>query len=254
MDKSENYCNKTILNYFVLIGLILSIGLVITGFAVKSGLTHFRNYDRYVTVKGLATRDVEANLAVWSLASTATGNSLEAVQNKLDSDKTAITSFFQKYGFAENDIKLQNLQVTDTQANAYRNQPSDQDRFIISQSFTVRTESPKQMREASANVGELLKKGVVLGQGDSYSSQPPQYLYTKVNDIKPEMIAEATENARMSAQQFAKDSGAKVGMIRSANQGVMQIEARDPVQGMLEQVQFEKTIRIVSTIEFYLEK
>ena len=194
MDNQMSKANTNMLKYFVVIAIILSVGLVATGFIVKTGLTHFRGFDRYVTVKGLATRNVEANLAVWSLASTATGNSLEAVQEKLENDKKVILGFFKTYGFEDKDIKMQNVQVTDTQANAYRNQSSGQDRFIISQSFIVRTEVPEQMRRAAENVGELLKVGVVLGQGDSYSNQPPQYLFTHVNDIKPETVANQIQN------------------------------------------------------------
>lgn len=231
--------------------LLLMVGLIVTGWFISSGLTNFRNYDRYVTVKGLATKDVAADLAIWSLATTVTGAELSETQSRLEGNADKVRAFFVKHGFAADDVKLQNLQVTDNEADPYRNNRAGP-RFVLSQSFIVRTSDPQKMIAASEDIGALLKQGVVIGSGQSYSAQPPQYLYTKLNDVKTQMLEEATANARQSAEQFAKDSGQDIGVIRTANQGVFQILPRDPVENMREEQQYEKTLRVVVTLNYYL--
>jgi len=103
------------------------------------------------------------------------------------------------------------------------------------------------------NVAELLSAGVALQSGGPYQGGPT-YLFTRLNDLKPEMIAEATARAREAAAQFAVDSGAALGGIRRANQGLFQILGRDDVTSLREEQQIHKVVRVVSTIEYFLEE
>ena len=100
----------------------------------------------------------------------------------------------------------------------------------------------------------LLAAGVVLQSGGQYQTIGPSFLFTRLNDLKPDMIAEATARAREAAAKFAQDSGAQVGGIRRANQGVFQILARDRVQTIGEPYQLHKVVRVVSTVEYFLEE
>jgi hypothetical protein len=100
-------------------------------------------------------------------------------------------------------------------------------------------------------VGDLIAAGVVL-QASAGPGTGPTFLFTGLNDLKPQMIAEATANARAAAQQFATDSGVELGGIRRASQGVFVILPRDPAPGVIEESQLHKTVRVVATIEYYL--
>lgn len=226
--------------------LLLGGGVALGGFAIGTGFTESRLGDRYVTMKGLAERDVGADLALWPLRFTATGNDLANVQRKIDGDVAAVTEFLTASGLPAEAVERQRLEVTDIEANPYRPE-GVRDRFIIAQTLLVRTTDVDKIVDLSRRVGELVSRGVILGEG-----VVPRYVFTRLNDVKPEMIAEATRNAREGAAQFAADSGSTVGSIRRASQGVFQILPRDDGMPFDESASVEKKIRIVSTIDYYL--
>lgn len=238
-----------------LAAVILAAGIAASGYLVNQGLIYFRSFDRSVSVKGLATQEVEADLVLWPLKHTATGNDLPAAQQTVDDNTQKILTFLKKQGIGESDIVYRNIEVTDLLAQAYRSENIQDSRYIVSETITVRTGNVEAVTKAAQNIGELLKQGVSLSQDNNggQSTGKPEYIYTKLNDIKPEMIAQATKNARAGAQQFASDSGAKVGAIRSASQGMFEILPRDSDSGYLERQSRYKTVRVVSTIQFYLE-
>ncbi len=245
-------CKPTASNLFLFLGLtIVAIALALTGFKVFEGLKYFRSYDRYVTVKGLATKDMRADLAVWSVNFTVTGNDLPATQSLLEDNAAKVAVFLKANGIADENIRVQNIQVSDKQAQTYSSSDGgNAPRYVLSQALVARTTDIDAMIKASQNVSQLVKEGVVLGQPNGGYNPAPQYMFTKLNDVKPAMIADATKNARASAVQFANDSGQKVGQIRSANQGVFEILPRDP--NIVETETPDKTVRVVTTVEYYL--
>lgn len=93
----------------------------------------------------------------------------------------------------------------------------------------------------------------MLGGGNGGNDNGPSYLFNGLNALKPSMIAEATKNARVAAEQFARDSGSKLGGIRDANQGVFEILARDKAPMLQEEHQVNKTVRVVATLDYALE-
>jgi hypothetical protein len=113
----------------------------------------------------------------------------------------------------------------------------------------VRSTDVERIEATSQRVSELIEAGVVLS---SEGGAGPYYLFTRLNDVKPEMIGEATRRAREGAEQFAADSGSRVGGIRRASQGLFQILARDDAPSIMEQRQIRKTVRVVSTIDYVL--
>jgi uncharacterized protein len=243
--------NKASVGPFLIISLlILALGIGYASTNVYKGLTEFKSYDRFVSVKGLATRDVSADLALWPIAYAETGNDLMVLQDTMDQRAKVILAFLAKNGIKAEETEMQQLSVQDLLAQSYRQEGAAENRFILTQTIMVRTENVKAVTKSAQNVGELVRQGVVLAQ-TGYSG--PTYLFTKLNDIKPEMIAEATKNARDAAAQFAKDSGQEVGEIRSAYQGVFQILPRDETYTIPEPQQVNKTVRVVSTLDFYLE-
>lgn len=231
----------------VVVSIIGAIGLIVGGFLVGHGFYRARAADRYVTVKGLAEKDVSADLAFWTINFSATGNDLTSVQREIQGASNAVVAFLKKRGLGDDEIAVGKLNVTDMEAQTYRPQGPVTSRYIINANVSIRSNKVSEVARIARETGALVEAGVVLG--DSWG---PTYAFTKLSEVKPPMIAEATKNARAAAEQFAKDSGSSVGGIRRANQGVFQILPRDGGnQG--EATQINKKVRVVSTIDYFLE-
>ncbi len=232
--------------------LVLAVGIVLAGWFIGNGFVRGRTADRYVSVKGVSERDVEANMALWPLRFSSTDDNLARAQQKFDESKQAVVAFLGKHTIDASKVELQGFDVTDILANPYRGQGAVTSRYIISGTLMVRVEDPALVQKASQDLGSLVQSGVVFSSQGGYGGGPT-YLFTKLNDFKPQMIAEATASAREAAEQFAKDSGSGLGRIRTANQGVFQILPRDRAPGVMEESQLNKTVRVVTTVEYALE-
>ncbi len=245
-----------------LLGALLAFGLVAGGWVLGAEIKATRLSDRYVTVKGLVERPVKSDLAIWSLSYKEAGDELASVYAKTDNDKNAVLQFLGGQGFQPPEIEMGVVRVIDTQANEYGVGNKALHRYIVEQQITVRTARVDQVALAAQKTMQLLQKGIVL---NSNPGQGLVYKFNGLNSIKPDMITEATRNARAAADRFASDSGSKVGSIRQANQGVFSILAADqandagepgegggPVFGADTSVM--KTIRVVTTVQYYLDK
>jgi len=231
--------------------VVVGLGVAFAGWFVGDGFVRGKAADRYVTVKGVSERDVKADLALWPLSYVSTDNDLSRAQTKIGESHDQVIAFLQKQGIDPAQAEVRQLEVTDLLANPYRSGPVES-RYIISETLMVRSEDPPAVARASQRIGELVKQGVVLSsQGGRDNS--PTFLFTRLSDNKPEMIAEATAKAREAAEQFAKDSGSTTGGIRRANQGVFEILPRDRAPGIMEGSQIDKTLRVVATIEYDLK-
>ena len=194
---------------------VLSIGLIAGGYLMGDGLLRSKKADRSVTVRGLAEREVTADLATWTIAYSAQSSDLQSAQADIDRDTKAITNFFKELGF-----KADALKPTGANVNQYSSSGIPQ--YTIRQRLSLRTSDIEKAQAAVARQFDLVRRGVVLEDGSGMS-----YTFTKLEDIKPEMVAEATKDARKSAEQFAQDSGTDVGSIKSATQGYFSISSRD---------------------------
>jgi hypothetical protein len=232
----------------VLGAALIAAGLVGAGWLVGNGFERGRSSEHYVTVKGLAETFVEADLAIWPLRYTATGDDLNQVQAKIDADGAEITAFLVRQGIAAEAIQPQRVEVTDLLAQAYRPEGAASNRFIIAQTILVRTEQVDLVASLNRSTGELVSRGVVL-----VDTGGPTYVFTDLNAITPQMLADASANARAAAQQFAADVDSTLGGIRRASQGIFEILPRDAAPGISEASQVDKKIRVVSTIEYLLE-
>jgi hypothetical protein len=231
-------------------GLLVAAGLALAGWFVGQGFLQARAGVRTVTVKGLAERDIKADLAIWPVRFVANGNDLAAVRAKIAADEAAIRGFIEGAGLRDLTVEVTGFEVTDALAQLYRSGPAES-RFIVAETLVVRTPDVDGIAGLAQRVGELIAAGVVLSSEGAPASGPV-YLFTRLNEAKPDMVAEATKNARASAEQFAADSGSRLGGIRSASQGVFQILARDEAPGIMEPSQIAKRLRVVSTVAYDL--
>lgn len=231
--------------------LIVALGLAVGGMLIGGGIAKGRTADRYVTVRGVSEREAKADLALWPIRFVAANNDLALAQVKITESADKVRAFLTKNGIDAAKVELQQYNVVDTQANQYGSRDMAA-RFIIQQTIMVRSNDPDVVFAANQKVSDLVNVGVVLNSSGGETSSGPTYLFTKLNDFKPPMIAEATASARQSAEQFAKDSGSALGGIRQATQGYFTILPRDQAPGVDEAQQRQKIIRVVTTVEYYL--
>lgn len=221
---------------------ILALGMILGGYLLGNGLVRAHHADRSVTVRGLAERNVTADLAVWTLNYSKQGLDLAEVQADIDRDTQSIRRFFASLGFPAEALAPAGAGVSQTYMNGVQT-------VTVSQRLQLRTTDIARARQAVARQFDLVRQGVVLQEGSGIS-----YSFTKLNDIKPAMVAEATRDARAAAEQFAKDSDTGVGGIKSATQGYFSVEARDGEQAGygVADTPFKK-VRVVTTVDFYLD-
>jgi hypothetical protein len=231
---------------------IFALGLTTSGYALGDGSRRYKLAEqRSVTVRGVSERNVTADLATWSITFAHKGTELGSVQHSVDQQARSVRAFFQSVGFRPGE-------VTDSDVSLSREQPTDRDgnpvgaeTLTVRRSIQLRTGDAMKARAAYAAQAELLRDGVELS-GSSIS-----YTFTKLNDLKPEMIAEANQNARRSADQFARDSGASVGRIKTASQGYFSVGARDgddcdDCGSSGGSTPFQK-VRVVTTIDYDID-
>ena len=232
--------------------IVLAIGIVAGGWAAGNGVARSRLGDRFVTVKGISEREVNADLAIWPLRLVVADNDLARAQTRLQSNVTEIFQFLARHQIDTAQVTLQDFGVFDALTQEYRQPGLTGNRYIIRQVVVVRSDTPARVHAASQRVGELVNAGVVLSSGGEYGGGGPTFIFRGLNELKPTMIAEATARARESAAQFATDSRSKLAGIRRANQGIFEILPRDQAQGMSEGSQVAKIVRVVSTVEYIL--
>jgi hypothetical protein len=226
---------------------IFAVGLTTSGYVLGDGLRRAKLAERSVTVRGVSERNVTANLATWNVDFSHQGTELAPVQQSVDQQARSVRSFFQRAGFKPDEI-------VDSDVGLSREHPRDGeggvDKLTVRRTIQLRTNDVLKARAAYTRQAELLRDGVEL------SSSNINYTFTKLNDVKPAMIAEANQNARRSAEQFARDSGTSVGRIKSASQGYFSVGARDgedceDCSSSGGSSPFQK-VRVVTTIDYDL--
>jgi hypothetical protein len=222
-------------------------GIAVGGYLVGSGIVDARTVTRNVTVKGVAEQEATADLATWSLGITVPDPDVVAGERRLATHVEAVVAFFADAGFAPEEITVERLYVRDTLSDAYRERVNREVRYILGQTVRLRTTKIAAVRALSGRTGELVRRGMVINDHGG-----PHYIVTveQLNRVKPDLIRRATLAAKTAAGEFAASSGSRVGNIRNANQGVIQILARDDAAA--EPNSPEKRLRAVTTLDYLL--
>lgn len=228
----------------LVLGAFICAGLVVMGFLLADSATKIRALSRTVEVKGLSEREVSANIAIWPVKYREAGNDLAALYSKIQKNNATIVDFLKERGFNDDEIFMSAPAVVDKLAQEYSQQGSTEYRYTGGSTITVYSEKVDLVRQTMEELVELGKVGIAI-TGESYDART-QFLFTKLNDLKPAMVEEATKNAREVAEKFAQDSNSKLGKIRRASQGLFSIEDRDA------NTPYIKKVRVVSTLEYYL--
>lgn len=231
-------------NKFTDMAAVLGVALIAAAFIIAHGFGSIAKPDRTVTVRGLAEREVEADLAVWPLTFSVGGNDLPQLQKTVVTDTEIVTAFLEKKGLSAQDYTVKAPAITDNSVNPYMDQDRARFTYIAKVVVLVRSAKVAEVKQAQSDSLDLMGSGIAVAQ--DYDSSI-QFEFTGLNSIKPEMIAEATGNARVAAEQFAHDSGSKVGKIKTAAQGLFSIE--NAAAGLEE----KKNVRVVTTVEYLLK-
>lgn len=226
------------------LGLFILLGLASLGYLLGQAAVQVKEYERTVTAKGLSEREYPADVVIWPATFTVAGNDLGQLYEQLDARSRRIRTFLEQAGVEVAEITFSSPILTDKSAQAWADAPRAEFRYVASRTVTVYSQRVDSVRAAMGGLHELGKEGIAF-TGDAYQN-PVEYLFTRLNDVKPAMIEEATRNAREVAQKFAEDSQSRLGKIRQASQGQFSIEPRDTNSP------HTKKVRVVSTVEYYL--
>ncbi len=220
------------------------LGLVFLGLMLPHTAKVFRSFERTVSVKGLCEKEVKADKVIWPLVYKVVGNDMDVVYKAIEEEKSSIIEFLSKGGIKAEEISVSLPSVSDKFSENYVD-VNRVYRYVASCTITVCSQDVDKVLAVMNRQNELLAKGIVLStEWDS----KPQFTFEGLNEIKPQMIEEATKNARAAADKFAKDSDSKLGKIKTANQGQFSITDRDSNTPQ------EKKVRVVTSIEYYLKK
>ena len=228
----------------LIIGLSLLLGLVGLGYLLKTAALEYKQYERSVTVKGLSEREYPADIVLWPIQFAFAENDLTKLYTLVDKSTAKIVKFLQENGIKAEEITTNSPAITDKSAQQYGGDNNAKFRYTAIQTITVYSSNVELVRKVMTSLSSLGKEGIVF-TGDNYQAQV-EYIFTQLNDIKPAMIEEATNKAREVAEKFASDSHSRLGKIKQASQGQFSISDRDKNNPHI------KSIRVVSTVEYYL--
>lgn len=225
-----------------LLGAFLFAGLLGAAYLLANSIVDIKQMERTVEVKGLSEREVPADIAIWPISFNIADNDLVNLYQTIEQQNAKVVDFLKARGFTESEITISTPAVVDKLAREYDSSYASRFRYTASSTITVYTSQVDLARESMIKVVDLGREGIAIA-GDNYSTQ---FIYSQLNQIKPEMIEEATRNARQAADKFASDSDSRLGKIKRANQGTFSIENRDSSTAHI------KKVRVVSTVEYYL--
>jgi len=232
---------------FVVLGLSLILGLAIFGSQIGRAVKTGREFDRYLTVRGLSEREMKATLAIWPIKFSDYAESLATLKGTMATDRASVIAFLKSNGIATNEITQGLPDVSDREDERIQEKAPTLARYRGVVTLVVRSPNVEVVKKAIQAVDALLDKGVSLAGNENMDRIQFIFDADAVNAVKPDMIKEATANARASAEKFAQDSKSTVGRIRRATQGTVEIEDRDVATPE------RKIIRVVTTVDFFLE-
>ncbi|WP_439134962.1 SIMPL domain-containing protein [Pseudomaricurvus sp.] len=228
----------------IFLGVFVCVGLSVLGYLLASAAIEYKLYERTVTVKGLSEREYSADIVIWPIQFNVASNNLGELYKTIDQQSDNIRTFLETNGIKSDEISMDLPSITDKSAQQYSGGNRAEFRYTATQTLTVYSKHIDETRTVMSQLSQLGKQGIVF-MGNSYGVQT-EYLFTRLNEVKPEMIEEATRKAREVAEKFAADSDSSLGKIKRASQGQFSISARDKNNPHI------KRVRVVSTVEYYL--
>lgn len=233
------------------LGLFLALGLIVSAYIISSTFKDIKSSDQTITVKGYAEKNISSDFASWNCRVSVTSTDLNSAYSKLAVDFETVKNYLNSNGFSDNQLQINTVYI---QKNFEWNEYGRTDRIIgytLERSITIESEDILKIKTISTKSSELIKQGIEFISGN------PNYYYTKLDDLKIEMLAAATKDAKQRAETLAENSGSKVGELKSARQGVFQITAANSNNisdyGVYNTAAIDKTIKSVVTVDFKIK-
>ncbi len=238
----EKIGTRSFLTGLTITGIFLTAGLWGLGIILSHGAENIKSLERCVTVKGLSEREYPADIVIWPIQFSEAGNDASALYETIEEKSRQIISYLETNGLSPEEITLSAPSVVDKSAREYGDNANAAFRYTSSRIVTVYSDKIETVRKLMNSLSVLGREGIIFAD----TSYQVEYLFNRLNEVKPEMIEEATRNAREVAQRFADDSDSTLGKIRQASQGQFSISSRDGNNPHI------KKVRVVSTVEYYL--
>ena len=204
--------------------VIFGVAIVIAAYFLGSAYEQRANPPQIISVTGLGNENFTSDLIVWEGQFSANNTVLKSAFDQLNGDKEIVKNYLTSKGIDAGSIIFNSVQTNELRDNQYDNGNyvgSVFRGYQLMQTVKIESANVALIENVSREITELLNKGVQL------NSSPPRYYYTKLSDLKIEMISKATEDARIRAEKIAENAGSNLGDLVSANMGVFQITGQN---------------------------
>jgi len=233
----------------LLLGIFLSVGIIIGTFIISKTVEQVKFQNQRIQVKGYAERNITSDIAEWRGQLTVRSPELVTGYDKLQADLEKVLTYLEQKGINREDVTIPSVITTIQYERTNQGMTTNVvEGYILTQSVIITSSDINLIADIANDITVLIKQGIEM---DSFS---PQYFYTKLDDMKIELLGEATKNAYMRAEQLAENSGSKVGSLKYASQGVFQITPMYSTQvsdyGTYDTSTIEKSVKAVVTIEY----
>jgi hypothetical protein len=236
----------------IAIAIILALAVIASSLILVDGVKAVKGSGNKIVVTGSAKQQITSDLIVWTGSFSAKSPALQEAYTKLESDKVKVQDYLEKQGVPKDKIVFSSINTNTYYIILPSGQyTSDVDYYELNQTVTISSGEIDKVTQISRNVTELINEGI------QFQSNAPQYMYTKIADLKVTMLAEATKDARKRAEMIAENAGNKLGDLKSADMGVIQItplysnEVTD--YGMNDTYSLEKEITAIVHCEFEIK-
>jgi uncharacterized protein len=236
----------------MLLGASLAIGLIISTFVIARTVERIKIQNQRIQIKGFAEQKIASDLAVWQSRITTRSQDLVTAYNKLKQDSQKVLAYLEQKGIDRKDMEVSSVStIIQYQLTPDGIATNIIDGYVLDQNISITSPSVSQISKLANESTSLIEEGI------EFASYTPQYYYTKLDDLKIQLLGEATKNARMRAEALAKNSGSEVGTLKYASQGVFQITPVHSTDvsdyGIYDTSTIDKSIKAVVTVEYSIE-
>lgn len=205
--------------------LVFALAIIISSFVLGHSFMNRNKPDGMISVTGLGKADFVSDLIVWEGSFSRENLDLQNAYSDLERDKKVISDYLSAKGIATDELVFNAVRTDKNTRARYSKEGQylgeDFLGYILTQSLQIDSKNVEKVEKVSREITELLNKGI------QFYSQPPRYYYTKLADLKIEMISKATEDARLRAEKIAENSGSDLGDLISAKMGIFQITGQN---------------------------
>lgn len=237
---------------FIYFGVILSIGLIIAALIIGGTWRKVSRGSVTITVTGSASKEIRSDLAIWHASFSVDASTLTDAYSKLQSSSGKVKTYLTSKGFAADKLKFSSISTTTQYAHNDKGVATNQvTGYKLSQDVSLESNEVDKIDQLSREATELINQGIEI------NSFPPEFIYTKLGELKIEMIGLASKDAKVRAEQIANSTGNKIGEVRSSKMGVIQVNAKNSTDvsdyGINDVSSLDKTITAVVSMSFSIE-